>query len=75
MKEQVAKMFPPREKKVVPQIEIGEACPKCGSPMKLRAGGRKGFFLGCSTFPKCRGTAEATPEILDQVNAAAPAAS
>ncbi len=75
MKEQVDKMFPPREKKVVPQIEISEACPKCGSPMKLRSGGRKGFFLGCSTFPKCRGTAEATPEILEQVNAATPAAS
>jgi DNA topoisomerase-1 len=29
-------------------------CPKCGSPMNLRNGAR-GPWLGCSTFPKCRG--------------------
>jgi DNA topoisomerase-1 len=73
MKEKVQAMFPPREKKPVPQIEVNEPCPKCGSPMKLRAGGRKGYFLGCSTFPKCRGTAEAPPEIIERVNAAAAA--
>jgi DNA topoisomerase-1 len=30
------------------------ACPKCGSPMNLRPG-KYGPWLGCSTFPKCRG--------------------
>ncbi|MBN1103726.1 MAG: type I DNA topoisomerase [Deltaproteobacteria bacterium] len=29
-------------------------CPKCGSPLNLRRGG-KGPWLSCSTFPKCRG--------------------
>ncbi|HVU63815.1 MAG TPA: DNA topoisomerase, partial [Phycisphaerales bacterium] len=29
-------------------------CPKCGAPMNLREGIR-GPWLGCSTFPKCRG--------------------
>ncbi len=29
-------------------------CPKCGSPLNLRRG-RRGPWLGCSTFPKCRG--------------------
>jgi DNA topoisomerase-1 len=29
-------------------------CPKCQSPMNLRSGVR-GPWLGCSSFPKCRG--------------------
>jgi ssDNA-binding Zn-finger/Zn-ribbon topoisomerase 1 len=32
--------------------------------------GRKGYFLGCSPFPKCRGAMEAPPEILDHIHAA-----
>jgi hypothetical protein len=39
---------------------IGEDCPTCGSPMKVRTARRGGSsgekFFGCSTFPKCRGT-------------------
>lgn len=30
-------------------------CPLCGKPMVVRRS-RSGEFLGCSTFPKCRGT-------------------
>lgn len=30
-------------------------CPRCGSPM-VRRTGRHGPFLGCSTYPACRGT-------------------
>jgi DNA topoisomerase-1 len=30
-------------------------CDLCGSPM-MKRWGRNGFFLGCSTFPKCKGT-------------------
>jgi len=29
-------------------------CPKCQSPLNLRRG-KRGPWLGCSTFPKCRG--------------------
>ncbi len=29
-------------------------CPKCESPLNLRRG-KRGPWLGCSTFPKCRG--------------------
>ncbi|HEY0138419.1 MAG TPA: topoisomerase DNA-binding C4 zinc finger domain-containing protein, partial [Nannocystis sp.] len=29
-------------------------CPKCGSKLNLRSG-RRGPWLGCSKFPKCRG--------------------
>jgi DNA topoisomerase I len=31
-----------------------QSCPKCQSVMKLRFG-RYGAFLGCTTYPKCRG--------------------
>jgi DNA topoisomerase I len=31
------------------------ACPVCSEPMVIRHG-RGGDFLGCSRFPKCRGT-------------------
>ncbi len=34
--------------------------------MKLRQG-RKGWFLGCSKYPKCRGVREASPELLEQL--------
>jgi DNA topoisomerase-1 len=31
-----------------------EKCPECGSPMTVKRG-RFGAFLGCSTYPKCKG--------------------
>lgn len=37
-----------------PDFDYQQPCPKCGSPMKLRFG-RFGPFLGCTTFPECRG--------------------
>ncbi|WP_066259406.1 restriction endonuclease [Neobacillus drentensis] len=38
----------------VPSNTYG-TCSKCGSPMVLRTG-KRGEFLGCSSFPKCRHT-------------------
>ncbi|HJN14584.1 MAG TPA: type I DNA topoisomerase [Armatimonadota bacterium] len=32
-------------------------CPECGEEMVIRRG-RRGPFLGCSKYPKCRGTAQ-----------------
>ena len=37
-----------------PPVKTDLACPKCGSAMNLRSG-KRGLWLGCSTFPKCRG--------------------
>jgi DNA topoisomerase-1 len=37
------------------KIQTTVACEKCGSPMILRDS-KRGPFLGCSTFPKCRST-------------------
>jgi len=34
-------------------IETGEICDKCGAPMIIKWG-RKGKFLSCSAYPKCK---------------------
>jgi len=38
-------------------VETGEKCPECGAPLVEREG-RRGRFIGCSAFPKCRYTRE-----------------
>jgi DNA topoisomerase-1 len=45
------KPLPPKPKPLKTTI----ACEKCGSPMLLRDS-KRGPFLGCSSFPKCRST-------------------
>ncbi len=37
-----------------PPLTTDIECPKCNSPMNLRRG-KRGPWLGCSAFPKCRG--------------------
>ncbi len=41
----------------------GIDCEECGKPMVIR-NGKRGPFLGCSGYPKCRNTAEVPPEML-----------
>ena len=38
-------------------IEVEETCEDCGGAMTVRRG-RRGFFLGCASYPKCKGTKE-----------------
>jgi DNA topoisomerase I len=66
LKEQVQTAMPPPPAKKVPAVTVNETCPDCGAPMKLRPG-RRGYFLGCSKYPKCRGTREAPTELLEEV--------
>jgi DNA topoisomerase-1 len=63
LKEKLKTLMPAPAKKAVPAVEVTETCPECGSPMKLRPS-RRGFFLGCSKYPKCKGTREAPPDLL-----------
>ena len=63
------KLPAPPAKKPAPAVEITETCPKCEGPMKLRQGA-KGWFLGCGSYPKCRGVREAPASVLEQVEAA-----
>ena len=52
-----------------PAVEVTQKCPKCEAPMKLRSGA-KGFFLGCTKYPKCRGVMEPPDELKQQIEAA-----
>lgn len=45
----------PLKGKKEPPVMTKYACPICGKPMVIRRS-RSGEFLGCSTFPKCKGT-------------------
>jgi formylglycine-generating enzyme required for sulfatase activity len=40
---------------VGPLAESAETCPDCGGPM-VRRYGKYGAFLGCTAFPRCKGT-------------------
>ena len=43
------------KKKEAPQVREDIKCVKCGKPMVVR-NSRRGRFLGCSGYPKCRST-------------------
>jgi DNA topoisomerase-1 len=75
LKEQAKAMMPTRPKKELPKVEVSETCPECGGPMALRHTPRRGggYFLGCTKYPKCKGTREAPPEILEQLQESSPA--
>ena len=45
-------------------------CSECGKPMMIRQG-RRGPFLGCSGYPKCKNTGEVPEHLLEQLNAPA----
>ncbi len=47
---------PERPKPIVTDIR----CEECGQPMVIRQG-RRGRFLGCSAYPKCKATRELPP--------------
>jgi DNA topoisomerase-1 len=66
MKEELKKLLPTPPKKTVPDVKVDELCPECDGPMKLRSS-RKGYFLGCAKYPKCKGTREVSPEVLDHI--------
>jgi DNA topoisomerase I len=41
-------------------------CDECGKPMVIREG-RRGKFLGCSGYPKCRNTGEVPAKLLEEL--------
>ena len=38
-------------------IQVVEVCDDCGGAITVRRG-KRGFFLGCGNYPKCKGTKE-----------------
>ncbi len=75
LKEKLKDALPaPAPKPTMPQVEIDQTCPECDSPMRLqksRFGGR--YFLGCTKYPKCKGTAKLSAELEAKVQEAAQA--
>ncbi len=49
-------------------IPVQETCEQCGGPMIVRRG-RRGFFLGCASYPKCKGTREPGPATMEKIAA------
>jgi DNA topoisomerase-1 len=47
-------------------IEVAETCDQCGGPMLVRRG-RRGFFLGCANYPKCKGTKEPGEATMEKI--------
>jgi DNA topoisomerase-1 len=41
-------------------------CEECGKPMVVRSG-RRGYFLGCSGYPKCKGTMELPAKLVEEL--------
>ena len=41
-------------------------CDECGKPMVIRSG-RRGKFLGCSGYPKCKNTGEVPAKLLEDI--------
>jgi DNA topoisomerase-1 len=50
-------------------IAVDETCEECGGAMTVRRG-RRGFFLGCANYPKCKGTREPSEATLEKIAAA-----
>jgi DNA topoisomerase-1 len=42
-------------------------CDECGKPMVIREG-RRGKFLGCSGYPKCKNTGEVPAKLLEEMS-------
>src|SRR5207247_7207350 len=41
-------------------------CDECGKPMIIRTG-RRGRFLGCSGYPKCKNTGEVPAKLMEEL--------
>jgi DNA topoisomerase-1 len=50
-------------------IQVEETCETCGGAMIVREG-RRGYFLGCANFPKCKGTREPGETTMEKIAAA-----
>lgn len=51
------------------ELQVAETCDTCGGPMTVRQG-RRGYFLGCAKYPKCKGTKEPGADTLEKILAA-----
>ncbi|MBI1338532.1 MAG: type I DNA topoisomerase [Phycisphaera sp.] len=55
----IVKLDPKKQTVILPKVPplvVDVPCPKCSSPLNVRES-KRGLWLSCSTFPKCRGRA------------------
>jgi DNA topoisomerase-1 len=69
--EKAAAMVAQLTGETTPAIKAGPVatdidCDDCGKPMIIRSG-RRGKFLGCSGYPKCKSTAEVPAKLLEEL--------
>ncbi len=62
LKEKLKAILPPPAAKG-PAVEVADECPDCGGPMVVRSS-RRGPFLGCKAYPKCKGTKPMPAEMM-----------
>jgi formylglycine-generating enzyme required for sulfatase activity len=67
----VAAAKPPAD---VSALEVRETCPDCRGPMKVRLNKHGGYFLGCASFPACRGTRPPPPGLVERLKGGPPVA-
>ena len=70
LKEKLKELMPPPPKKAVPAVEVTETCPECGGADEAAAGPARATSWAARKYPKCKGTREASPELLEQVGGA-----
>jgi DNA topoisomerase I len=73
LKEKLAKeggAAPAMKKSVAIDAPADIKCPECDGPMKLRPGRWGKYFFGCNKYPKCKGTLQASPEMVEQLTGA-----
>ncbi len=71
LKERLGDAIPAAPKNEGPDlktVEVVETCEQCGGAMIVRRG-RRGFFLGCANYPKCKGTREPGEQTLERIMA------
>ena len=63
--------MPPANPKadILKTITVEETCENCGGAMTVRSS-RRGYFLGCANYPKCKGTREPSEATLEKITAA-----
>jgi DNA topoisomerase-1 len=76
--DKAAKMVSKLTGNAVPAVSAGPIatdidCDECGKPMVIRTG-RRGKFLGCSGYPKCKNTAEVPAKLVEELGLNAPSA-
>ncbi len=50
-------------------VEVNEKCEKCGAPMTIK-GSRRGSFLACTAYPKCKSTKPLSDELKQKLEEA-----